>query len=198
MKAKQSPTPAPSYRAPNGQEKKIDPKDPKVDYLRGRLDQAKWESRQSRQTNFYGAYYHAPMPAVLYSDPFPHYFMAWLMVQSIDTRAAWCYHHHSVLAESGRYNDLVSKDAQLEARIRALEAQKVSRDPNYVPPGIPDPDLMYDDDFVAGVYNPNVPPPHPSSGPAITFWGFCKFVFWTLVIVGGLALVFYLIAVHRW
>lgn len=162
-------------------------------YLRGRLDQAKWESRQSRTTTFYGAYYSRPV--VVYHDPYPSFFWWWLLDRSLEERAMWAYHHRSSMDEA-RYRDLLAKDAQLEARIRALEAQGVKRNPAYTPAGITDPDLMYDDNYVTAVYNPQVPPappthrhpPHPYSGPS-----FGTIMLWLLGGVFAILLLWFLI-----
>lgn len=197
--------PAPTYKDSSGTERKIDPKDPKVDYLRGRLDQAKWESRQSRQQAFFGSYYHAPAPLVVYHDPFPPFFMGWLLGQSLDTRAMWCYHHRSEIEDSGRYRDLLAKDAQLEARVRALEAQNLRRDVTYTPPGLPDPDLQYDDRFIRGVYNPQpayVPPatyapPPQYAGGGVSGWAVLKAFLWIMFFVGLGFLVFWLVFIRR-
>lgn len=181
MKAKAGSAPASTYTTPSGKTVAIKKDDPQVAYLRGRLDQAKWQSRQSRVTTFYGSYYSRPV--VVYSDPYPYYFWWWLLDRSLEERALWAYHHRPNMGygsmDEARYRDLLSKDAQLEARIRALESQGVRRDPNYTPSAIKDGDLMYSDNFVTAVYNPQVPPQPPMrqanygggpSGATVLFW----------------------------
>src|SRR5262249_13094194 len=83
--------------------------------------------------------------------------------QSLDYRAGWAYNHRYVMDDL-RYRDLLAQDANLAARVHALEVQNAKRDPLYAPPGV-DPDLMYTDDYVAAAVNPTVEVP-PSQSPS--------------------------------
>lgn len=192
-KAPPAAAPAPTFKSASGKEIAIKKDDPQVAYLRGRLDQSKWESRNSRVTGFYGVYYSRPV--VVYHDPYPSFFWWWLLDRSLDERAMWAYHHKSNMDEA-RYRELLAKDAQLEARIRALEQQGVKKNPAYTPAGMTDPDLMYSDEYVKAVYNPVVPPappmprhaPRPYTGPS-----FGTVVLWVLGGIFFLLLLWFLI-----
>lgn len=61
----------------------------------------------------------------------------------------WVYNHRSEMDDQ-RYQELKSKNAQLEQKVKELEQKGVVKDPTYAPPGI-DHDLMYSDDYVKSV-----------------------------------------------
>ncbi len=148
--------PKPTYVDRSGQSHTIDPGDARVTQLRRELDQQKWVNRQLREQTRYGNYYtnYATLwpTGVYYRDPYSNYFWLWLLAQSLDTRASFAYNHYDAI-DQARYRDLLSRDANLEARIQQLEAEKSQRNPTYVPEGI-DADLMYNDNYVDAVYNP--------------------------------------------
>ena len=144
--------PKSEYKTSDGKTAKIDPKDAKIERLQGQLDQQKWVNRQQRQETFYGVYYSRPM--VIYHDPYPSYFWWWMLDRTIEERAMWAYCHRADM-DSARYQAMLAKDAQLEARIKQLERQGTKADPTYVPKGM-DRDLMYSNDYVDAVYNPTV------------------------------------------
>jgi hypothetical protein len=156
--------PKPTYTDSKGTPRPIDPNDRRVEELRRQLDHEQWVNRQLRERQFYGDYYRRPV--VVYHDPYSSFFWWWLLDQSLETRALWVYNHQRVMDEA-RYRDLLARDAQLEARLRQLEAQGVARDPAAAPPGM-QPDLMYSDSYVDSVYNPQPAPgwqPAPTPAP---------------------------------
>ena len=184
--------PKADYKDSKGNSVKIDPKDKKIEGLRNKLDHQKWVNRELREQNFYSAY--AARPVTLfpmgyyYHDPYNTLFFLWLWDRSIEDRAMWMYCHRDSM-DSTRYRDLVAKDAQLEARIKQLEAQKTARDPNYTPKGI-DTDLMYTDSYVDSVYNPTGSV-NASSGGSSAFGWVCG-IFVALLVIGLLVyFVFY-------
>ncbi len=166
----------------------IDRRDRQIDSLRRQLDHERWVNREARQRQFYGDYYGRPAfgPVVVYHDPYSSFFWGWLLAQSLDHRASWAYHHRDYM-DQARYRDLLAHDAQLEARIRQLEAQQVPRDPSYLPEGMNEPDLMYRDEYVTAVYNPQPRPTHVLGVLLKTF-----------VVIGIMALVVWLLFFKRW
>ena len=110
--------------------------------------------QEQKRQNFYKTYYTDPKYRVevvhryQYRDTYNPYFMLWLMDRSINDRAMWAYHHREDM-DSERYQELISKDASLEKRIKELEQQGVKKDPNYKPDGV-DNDLMYKSDDEMG------------------------------------------------
>jgi hypothetical protein len=106
---------------------------------------------------------YASRPVVVYHDPYGSLFWWWLLDRTLDDRAWWTYHHRYDM-DPARYQALVASDQQLQARVEQLEAQQVSRDTNYVPPGL-DRDLMYSDGFVAHAYNNR-----PTTAGVAAFW----------------------------
>lgn len=148
-----------------GNSYRLDPKDERIDSLRRQLDHERWMNRDLRQRRYYGDYYGMPGPTVVYRDSFSSFFWMWLLAQSIDTRSNWAYHHRYDM-DPQRYSDLLARDRDLEARIRALEQQeaqgKITRSRSWKPEGM-DPDLMYTDEYVDAVYNPQ---PAPTAGTA--------------------------------
>lgn len=194
----QAKEPAPTYKTPTGQEKKIDPKDREVEYLRGRLDGERWANRQSRTDVFYGGY--ASRPVIMYSDPYHPLWNYWLLSQTMDVMSLWTY-HHMLSMDQARLNALYAQNAGLQARVQALEAQKLARDPTYMPAGV-DPDLAYNDGYVNGCFNP-----HPKdvdeyeydddgNSWAGSWWAWV--CLWTPLLILAFLFIFWLIFVFRW
>lgn len=170
-------TPKTEYKTSSGKTAAIDPKDAKIATLRTQLSHERWVNRQSRQQTFYGTYYSRPV--VIYSDPYPSYFWWWMLDRSLEERAMWAYHHRNTMDQQ-RLRDLYAKDSQLEARVRALEAKGVKVDPNYTPTGM-ESDLMYSDDYVDAVYNPQgtITDDEGHGGGSVVL----KVIFWLVIIV---------------
>jgi hypothetical protein len=113
------------------------------------------------------------------------------MAQSLDTRATWAYHHRSDMDER-RYQELLKHDAQLEAKIKELEAKGAKRDPAYTPPGV-EPDLMYTDEYAEAAYNPQAPPPPPPRKPSTGLK-----VLTAVAVIGLLGFLVWLVFIKRW
>lgn len=200
--------PKASYTTAAGKSATIDPRDRQVDQLRHELSYQRWVNREQRLHTFYGPYYGRPL--VIYNDLYSSVFWWWLLDLSFENRALWAYHHRYSM-DQARYDSLLARDAQLVARIRQLEQMNLQRDPAYVPPGV-ERDLMYADDYVDAVYNPQpvataapppspplvLPPPSPrhqvSSGISALFT-------WVLTLISIVCifwLVIWLVFVKRW
>jgi hypothetical protein len=80
-----------------------------------------------------------------------------------------------------------------------LESQGVPRDPTYTPGGI-DPDLMYSDNYVEAVYNPQAPPPQTAPVVVARPAGRSIFrgLFHVLLVVGLMAGGVWLVFIKRW
>ncbi len=143
--------PAPAYTDAKGKTHTIDPKDRKISQLRSQLNHEKWQNRDLRERNFYQSYYSRPI--VVYHDPYNSFFWYWMLDRSIEQQAMWAYNHRASM-DAARYNDLLSKNAELAGRVRALESQNVPRNPAYQPAGMQEADLMYTKDYVNAAYNP--------------------------------------------
>ncbi len=189
--------PKTTYRDRTGQERPLDPGDVRVDEVRRRTTPWQWEHREERRRQVYipPPYYG---PVIVYRDPYSDWFWWWMVTQSLDQRAMWAYHHHSVMDEE-RYRDLLRRDQALEAKVRELEAKNVARDPKYTPSGL-DSDLMYTDDYVGSAYNPQAAPPgktvvlpRPAPRP-----GYGQKLFTVFVVVLLLGFVVWLIFIKRW
>jgi hypothetical protein len=111
----------------------------------------------------------------------------------VDDRASWYYNHRGDIDEQ-RYKDALAKDAQMEARIRELEAKNAPRDSNYVPAGL-DPDLQYDESYCDGVYNPQ---DGSDSGFLHGLWVVVKWIFGIILTVVVLAILWWFIFKYRW
>lgn len=109
-----------------------------------------YATRPAREQTVFKTYYVSnPRPVVVYRDTsWNPYFWLWLMDRP-DRQAEWVYHHRDQLSEE-RYQDLVAKNKDLAAQVKALEDKKLPKDPNYAPTEI-DKDLMYSDDYVKKV-----------------------------------------------
>jgi hypothetical protein len=190
--------PEPTYKDPKGEVRRIDPTDRRVEDLRQQLDAERWANWRLRQQQFYGGYY--TRPVVVYHDPYSSAFWYWLLDQDAQTRAMWYYNHQQVI-DQARYQELLAHDAQLQDRLRRLEAQGAARNPAAAPPGL-DPDLMYTDTFVNAVYNPTPPVPGPTvvpyPHPAVSFWHGVQVLLYALVVIALLALLIWLVFFKRW
>jgi hypothetical protein len=97
--------------------------------------------------------------------------------------------------DAKRYQDLLARDRQMEAKIKELESKGVQRDPTYTPPGT-DPDLMYTDEYAEAVYNPQVQPAPAAdpSAPRSRWPGFLRVV----LVLGLVAFVIWFVFIKRW
>ncbi len=185
--------PRPTYTDAAGTTRPIDPRDRQVEDLRRDWDYERWRTREQRRRDTFDR---IPTPApqapvIVYRDSFSNWFWWWLLAQNLDTRSRWAYHHRDQMDEA-RYREMLRRDAQLEARVKQLEAEQVKRDPAHVPAGV-DRDLMYDDAYVDAVVNPEpvpqpVPPPRRSS----------RILLRALLVVGILVFLGWLVFIKRW
>ena len=90
----------------------------------------------------------------------------WMMMEwNAERRAQWLYHNQARLSAEA-YAD-GARDAAVQQRLAALEAQQVPRNVNYVDPEFAsDPTDQYDQNYVEAAYNPTVMPDQSSAGPA--------------------------------
>lgn len=91
-------------------------------------------------------------------------------------RDEWIYNHRDEI-DPARYAQLQQQDADLDARLKALEASGKQRDPNYQVQGIDD--LQYGDDAVQAVQ-----PPSMSS-----IWPFPRWMNISLICIGIVGIV---------
>ena len=82
----------------------------------------------------------------------------WMMMEwDAQRRADWLYHNQARLSAEA-YAD-GARDAAVQQRLAALEAQQVPRNVNYVDPEFAsDPTDQYDQNYVEAAYNPTVMP----------------------------------------
>ncbi len=159
--------PRPTYTTPAGKPKPISP-DSTTETLRRKLDHDRWVHRQQRQEKVFrdtvpGSVVRGPV----YHDPYSFLFWLWLLEQDRETRARWAYHHRDAM-DAARYRELLARDPRLEDRVRQLEADKdLKRNATHVPKGIGAYDLMFDDEYVDAVYNPEAVEVARSDGPAV-------------------------------
>jgi hypothetical protein len=186
--------PRTTYTDSRGAARPIDPKDRQIEELRRDLDHERWMRRESRQRGWFGDYYSRPV--VVYQDPFSNVFWWWLLAQSLDTRAHWAYHHRDAMDEA-RYRDLLARDARLEARIRELEREGVKRDPAQRPEGM-DPDLMYTDEYVDAVYNPQPTAPAASRSSRSILGSALRVLLRIFLVIGLMVFVIWLVFFKRW
>jgi hypothetical protein len=186
--------PAPTYKTPKGEAKPINAKDPQVEYLRGRLDEQRWTNRYQRQTTFYHTYVGPSYMPIYYSDPYHGMFNYWLLDRSLTDMSLFIYHHQAEM-DRARVRDLYAKNADLEAKVNALQKSGLKAIPTWYPDGV-EPDLVYNDDYITATYNPKPRVvTHTYSGPTWGgFWfGVWVCIKWTFCIVLTLALVWLLI-----
>jgi hypothetical protein len=108
-----------------------------------------YSTRTTRQQNTFQGYYKAQPPTVVYRDTsWNPFFWMWLLDHSAN-QAEWVYHHKDQISDE-RYKELLAKNKDLEAQVKALDDKKIAKDPNFAPSGV-DKDLMYSDDYVKDV-----------------------------------------------
>lgn len=186
----QATKPADVYTDAKGKTHHIDNKDVRISNLRSQLTEERWRNRELREQQFYSVYY--TRPVVVYHDPYNSFFWYWILDRPLEQQAIWAYHHRQSM-DAARYNDLMSKNADLAARVRQLESQNVPRDPAYVPQGMADNDLMYSQQYVQAAYNPVAPQTKLESGnSALTYF------FGAIIIALVVALVVWLLFFKKW
>lgn len=180
--------PRTSYVDPKGVTRNIDPRDAEIRQLRQDLDYERWSNRSWRMRTFYGDYYWG-RPIVYYHDPYNSFFWWWLLDQTLETQALWAYHHRYAM-DQARYNALITQNASLAARVSQLEAQNTARDPSYVPPNFQQRDLMYTDNYVHSIYNPQRPP--------VSFWHVIWVIMKFMLFFALVAFLIWLVFFKRW
>lgn len=201
-----APAPASTYTTPAGKTVPI-ARDKSSDYLRGRLDESHWQTRYQRSDGFYGSYYSRyPIggPGFVYYNDFYHpHWNFWLLSQSMDVMSMWVY-HHQLSMDQARLNSMYAQNTELRARVAAMERQGIPRDVTYTPRNV-DPDIMYNDNYVNAVYNPqpkmvdnyeyeDAPVHHGSGIGHVLLW---IFVYVPLMCV-GLFCLYWLVFCKKW
>lgn len=189
----QSRTPKNDYISSSGKQIKIDTNSKSVKNI-SNMDSEKYKHRSQRIEKHYHHHYgprydyYRSQPIIDIGGGFSCLFWYAMMDWSLERRALWLYHHQSTVN-----SDLYTKqleNAQLKAEIERLKARKVIVDANYVDNEFRDnPDLMYDDNYVKAVYNPDQ-----------DSWGW-DFLWWVMVILISIAiiiLVVYLASIKEW
>lgn len=91
------------------------------------------------------------------------------MEWSAERRARWLYHNRYNIESSAYQRGM--QDAQVAAQLRALEAQKLARNTDYVDPEFSDdPGMMYSQEYVEAAYNPTVLSPSGSTALTVLLW----------------------------
>ena len=167
--------PKTSYKDPRGNVRPIDVNKPAVQEIR-KMDYNTYSTRQQRASKVYSPTIinnYNNTPRVYYHDHYSDLFMTWLITRSISDQAMWYYAHRNDM-DRARWDSAMRDNAELRARVAALEQQKVNVSHDYVPNGI-DKDLMYNDDYVSAVYNPS-PVESGSNSLLVTFFLIVSFV----------------------
>jgi len=171
---------------PGGVNRPIQANSPQVQTVRRYVTHERYVTYDNRASGFYGGYYGRPS---YFHDSFSPFLMGWMFSSALSShdRAAWMYNHQNDM-DQARYQEMLRKDAQLQAEIDQLKAQNAPRDPSYVPPQMKDnPDLMFNKEFVDAAYNPvEVANPRTSQG-----WLYSLFV--SALVLGALGFVGYLL-----
>ena len=160
-----------------GRTVKVDASSPAVTQLRERPSTyVQPELRQERIVNHVTVYhyqhpydYYWGRPVGYGIGPYSNGFWWMMMEWNAQRRADWLYHNQARLSAEAYAEG--ARDAAVQQRLAALEAQKVPRDVNYVDPEFAsDPTDQYDQDYVEAAYNPTAMPVQMSaaSNPTAT------------------------------
>ena len=148
-----------------GRTVKVDSASPAVTQLRERPSTyIQPEVRQERVINHVTVYhyqhpydYYWGRPVGYGIGPYSNGFWWMMMEWDAQRRADWLYHNQARLSAEAYAEG--ARDAAVQQRLAALEAQKVPRDVNYVDPEFAsDPTDQYDQNYVEAAYNPTVMP----------------------------------------
>jgi hypothetical protein len=195
--------PRSTYTDDRGRSRPLNPSDPRVDQIRNRMGNDWYYTRGSRSGNiFVNVGPVVGYPNVYYSDPYGSSFWWWMLgghysygpswgYPGYSYLDLWAYHHYDVM-DRLRYQDLIQRNANLEAHVRALEQQGVVRDPTWSPPGV-DPDLMYTDQYVDAALNPTPSAAAPSASHHLG-----RLFLEALIVMGLFALFVWLAFFKRW
>ena len=153
--------PASTYKTPGGKDIHVDPKAPSVDHVRNTMTPEKYQQRTVRvEHHYHNNYgprydYYRSQPYIYVGGGYSPLFWYAMLDWDINRRAMWMYHNQSVMDQQ-LYQQQLSQNADLRARVAALESQGVRRDPRYVDSEFKEnPDLMYDDGHIAAVVHPS-------------------------------------------
>ncbi len=116
----------------------------------------------------------------------------WMMMEwNAQRRADWLYHNQARLSAEAYADGL--RDAEVQQRIAALEAQRLPRDVNYVDPEFAsDPTDQYDQNYVEAAYNPTVMPAQSGGGSGVGT------ALWWLFGLGAAGAIAYVVFNVRW
>jgi hypothetical protein len=141
----------PTYKAPNGQEVKIDPNEKSTQTVRN-LPKEEVKNYSRRQDDYYRRTYgdryeyYRTQPVVVvghYSSPFWYSTYDW----DASRQALWLYHNQMYI-DTALWQQRMA-NAAVAAEVARLQAQGVARNPNYVDPAFANnPQYMYDANYV--------------------------------------------------
>ena len=162
--------------------------------VRRTITHERYVTYENRCGSFYGGYYNQPISpyySTFQSNPTINiWFWMWLMEKADQNeRSNWVYNHRSQMSDA-EYQALCQKDANLEARVKQLEASGTEQNPDYIPTALQDnPDLQYNSHFVKAAADDN-------TGPS--FGTVCLWILGILAVLGAIGGLFYLCAVKEW
>lgn len=156
-----------------------------------------YAARTTRIEHHYHAHYprydyYRSQPYVYIGGGYSSLFWYAMLDWSVERRAIWLYHNQNVI-DRQLYNQQL-QNAELRAKIAALESQGVQRDSSYVDSEFKsNPDLMYDDSFVAAAYNAQA---QDSGG--VSAGTFFKWFFIIVAYVVGACVLIWLCFIKQW
>jgi len=188
-----------------GRTVKVDAQSKGVNDLRGRPSSyIQPQERQRRIVNHVTVYN--------YSHPYDYYWgrpvgygigpyslgFWWMMMEwNASRRAEWLYHNQSRISAEA-YAD-AARDAEVQRRLAALEAEKKKKDPDYVDPEFAEnPSDQYDQDYVEAAYNPTVQPAVAAEPGVVRSQSGAGWLWSLLLTIGVLAGLWWLVFRMRW
>ncbi len=157
-----------------GRTVKVDTSSPAIAQLRERPSSYIQPAvRQERVINHVTVYHYAHpydyywgRPVGYGIGPYSNGFWWMMMEWDAQRRADWLYHNQSRLSAEAYAEG--ARDAAVQQRLAALEAQQVARNVNYVDPEFAsDPTDQYDQNYVEAAYNPTVMPSQSRGGSGV-------------------------------
>lgn len=183
--------PKETYVAPSGKTVKIDPKETSVNTIRNTVTPQEYATRSTRVEHHYHTHYgdrydyYRNRPYIDIGGGYSSIFWYSMLDWNAQRRAEWLYHNQHRI-DSQIYQQQLQNE-ELRREIERIKAQNTPVNPNYVDKEYSEnPDLMYDDNYVAAAYNPAPVPVSTTRSWTWVWWltGFC--------VVGGFVWLFFI------
>jgi hypothetical protein len=166
--------PKPVYTTPDGKTVNVRTDSPVTKTIRNNPSSYYRPEVRTQRTETHVTHYHYQHPTNWYYSQ-PSVYVGggysstfwWMMMEwDAERRARWLYNHQHTIERDAYERGM--RDSAVAQRVAELKAQNARVDPDYVDPEFAkDPSLMYTQDHIEAVYNPEVAPPSNSGSSTL-------------------------------